>query len=53
MGATLGVRWEGSTTSGWIVMDMGNIVVHVMSEEQREFYQLEELWSKDAVIFHY
>lgn len=48
-----GARWEGPAASGWIVLDLGNIVVHVMNEEQRDFYQLEELWSKDAVIFHY
>ena len=48
-----GVRWEGPIASGWIVLDLGDIVVHVMNEEQREFYKLEELWAKDAIIFHY
>jgi ribosome-associated protein len=47
------LRWNGITNSGWCVLDLGNIVVHVMSEEQRAFYQLEELWAKEAVIYHY
>lgn len=35
---------EGRAT-GWIVLDYGSVVVHVFHKEQREFYQLERLWS--------
>ena len=35
----------GGAESEWIVMDFVNIVVHVMTQEMREFYALEQLWS--------
>lgn len=35
---------EGRAT-GWIVLDYGSVVVHVFHSEQREFYQLERLWT--------
>jgi len=45
-------RWEGPASSGWIVLDLGAIVLHIMSDTARKFYNLEELWEKDAIIFH-
>jgi len=48
-----GFRWEGFIQSGWLTLDLGNIVVHVMGEEERRYYNLEELWEKDAIIYHY
>ena len=41
-------RIEGESVSGWIVVDYGDVVVHVFDVDQRAFYRLEELWS-DAV----
>ena len=35
---------EGHVTNSWIVLDYGSVVVHVFSEEAREFYDLERLW---------
>ena len=35
---------EGSSNSGWVLLDFGDIVVNVFSEEQRNFYKLEEVW---------
>lgn len=40
-----GKRIEGSADSGWILLDYADIVVNVMSEEQRQFYRLEAYWS--------
>jgi ribosome-associated protein len=39
------LRIEGKSASGWVLMDFGDVVVHVFSSEQRGFYQLEDLWS--------
>ena len=38
---------EGCDTQTWILLDYGDIIVHVFDEENREFYNLEKLW-KDA-----
>lgn len=41
-------RIEGYTDGNWILIDLGNIVVHVFTPEQRTFYNLERLWSTVA-----
>lgn len=35
---------EGYRGGGWILMDYGDVIVHVMQEEVREFYDIERLW---------
>jgi ribosome-associated protein len=45
-----GVRKGGDMNSGWLVMDFGNVVVHLMTSELREFYALEKLWSDAKTI---
>jgi ribosome-associated protein len=37
---------EGSPGSGWILLDYGDVIVHIFSAEEREYFQLDELWSK-------
>ncbi|MDX2066554.1 MAG: ribosome silencing factor [Fimbriimonadaceae bacterium] len=37
------LRTEGEKT-GWVLQDYGDIIVHVMRDEQRQFYDLEALW---------
>ena len=39
---------EGTRQSSWILLDYGNIVVHLFSKEDREFYDLDRIW-KDGI----
>ena len=38
-------RIEGLTDRQWVLMDYGDVVVHIFQQEQREFYDLERLWA--------
>lgn len=38
-------RIEGSEDAQWILMDFGDVVVHALTDEQREYYALERLWA--------
>lgn len=40
------VRREGRASGRWILLDFGDIVIHVQHEEDREFYALDRLWSQ-------
>lgn len=40
----------GSASNGWIAVDFGDIVLHIFSPQQRQFYQLEELWSSGKTL---
>jgi ribosome-associated protein len=42
---------EGKLNSQWILLDYGNVAVHVFQEQYRQFYNLEDLWS-DGNIEH-
>ena len=41
---------EGKPDSGWVLLDYGDVIVHVFSPTQRNFYNLEQLWSAATPI---
>lgn len=38
-------RREGTPGSGWFLLDYGDVVCHLFSDEQREYYALDQLWA--------
>lgn len=43
-------RLEGSPEAGWIVLDYGDVVVHIFDAGLRRFYRLEELWKEGRIL---
>jgi ribosome-associated protein len=41
---------EGKPDSGWVLLDYGDVIVHVFSAQQRAFYNLEQLWAAATPI---
>jgi ribosome-associated protein len=39
-----GVRAEGYSDARWVLLDYGDVVLHIFTEDDREFYRLEEFW---------
>ena len=39
------IRMQGRENAFWVIMDYGNIVVHIFKTEYREFYRMEDLWA--------
>ena len=40
----ISARMEGKETGDWVLIDAGDVIVHVFRPEVREFYQLEKMW---------
>jgi ribosome-associated protein len=45
-------RIEGEPREGWILIDAGEIIIHLFSPEQRNYYKLEDLWSQGKILLH-
>ena len=41
---------EGTPESGWILFDLGDVIVHIFALFEREYYQLEKLWNKARLL---
>ncbi len=41
---------EGYPKDGWLVVDFGDVVLHLLSPDQREYYNLEELWQEGKIL---
>lgn len=44
------VRVEGMEACDWVLLDTGDIIVHVFRDEVRDFYNLEKMWSADRPV---
>lgn len=43
-------RQTEGKSSGWILMDYNDIVIHIFSKEDREFYDLERIWNDGKIV---
>ncbi len=43
-------KTEGDPASGWVLVDAGDLVLHIFSREARDFYDLERIWKDGEVI---
>ena len=41
---------EGTTDSGWLLLDFGDVIVHIFAPVEREYYKLDKLWSQATPI---
>ena len=48
-GAALHHR-EGTSSSGWVLLDFSDVILHILRPEQRDFYQIEEAWSSATEV---
>lgn len=46
----LPARIEGRPEDGWLLIDLGDTIVHLFSPDQREYYRLEQLWDRGKVL---
>lgn len=43
-------HYEGTADSGWLLIDFGDVIVHIFAPFEREYYQLDKLWSQASPI---
>ena len=41
---------EGTLDSGWLLLDYGDVIVHIFSTEEREYYRLDKLWDEAETV---
>jgi ribosome-associated protein len=48
----LNARIEGEAVDGWMLVDFGDIILHIFSPGRRDYYRLEDLWSEGKTLLH-
>ncbi len=43
-------RVEGQPQDGWVLVDFGDVVLHIFSPDRRNYYRIEELWAQGKVL---
>ena len=43
---------EGVAESGWLLIDFGDVIVHIFGAKEREYYRLERLWSEATTVVY-
>ena len=43
-------HYEGTVDSGWLLLDFGDVIVHIFAALEREYYQLDELWNQTIPV---
>lgn len=43
---------EGIADSGWVLLDYGDVIVHIFSPKERDYYRLERLWSNAKTVVY-
>ena len=46
----LPLHHEGTLDSGWLLLDFGDVIVHIFAPTEREYYQLDELWGEAVPV---
>jgi ribosome-associated protein len=41
---------EGTADSGWVLLDFGEVIIHIFSPLQRDYYRLDDLWHKATPV---
>jgi ribosome-associated protein len=43
---------EGTADAGWVLLDFGDVIVHVFGAKEREYYRLERVWSEAKTVVY-
>ena len=49
---TKALHREGVAEAGWILLDFGDVIVHIFGPKEREYYRLESLWSEAKTVVY-
>ena len=41
---------EGTPADGWVLLDYGDVILHIMTVDQRAFYRLEQVWEQAQIV---